>query len=161
MIPVDEPTATELLSQAVSPEDETKRRLAHLLSRSLADEGISDDLIDTLEEVLSDRPAVPAKAGRKLDALLARFGLPCLRRPTAQVALLTEEEAARITDRFRRATRQLLQVVPHRVAMYPTEELRLLLALRDEQPPPDEALSYLRRYALAIVAILDLMGDDE
>lgn len=161
MVAVDEPTATEPLSRAVNPEDETKRRLAHLLSRSLADEGISDDLIDTLEEILSDRPAVPAKAGRKLDALLARFGLPVLRQPTPTVAPLTQEEAARIADRFRRATRQLMQVVPHRVATYPTEELRLLLALRDEYPSPDEALSYLRRYALAIVAILDLMGDDE
>ncbi|MFG2313155.1 hypothetical protein ACGFS9_31485 [Streptomyces sp. NPDC048566] len=53
-----------------------------------------------------------------------------------------------------------MQVVPHRVAVYPTEELRGLLALRDEQPSPAQALSYLRRYALAIFAILDLMGDD-
>ncbi|WP_254068880.1 hypothetical protein [Streptomyces sp. TM32] len=74
---------------------------------------------------------------------------------------LSEEDTARIATRFRRATYQLVQVVPHRVAMYPTEELRRLLALRDERPAPSEELSYLRRYALTIVALLDLMGDDK
>lgn len=54
-----------------------------------------------------------------------------------------------------------MHVVPHHAAMYPTDELRRLLALRDERPSPNQALSYLRRYALAIVALLDLMGDDE
>ncbi|WP_370418985.1 hypothetical protein AB8O64_11045 [Streptomyces sp. QH1-20] len=160
MVAVNEATAAELLSQPVTPGDEVKLRIAYLLSRSLADEGISDDLIDTLEEVLSDRPAGPAACGRKLDALLVRLGFPLCRRQRPEVAPLSDEDAARIADRFRRATRQLMQVVPHRVAMYPTEELRLLLALRDEQTPPDEALSYLRRYALAILAVLDLMGDD-
>ncbi|MGW8062262.1 hypothetical protein ACVV2G_08270 [Streptomyces ziwulingensis] len=42
----------------------------------------------------------------------------------------------------------------------PTEELRLLIAPRDEETAPGEALSYGRRYALAILAVLDLMGDD-
>jgi hypothetical protein len=160
MVAVDVATASALLSQPVSAEDEAKRRLAHLLSRSLADEGISDDLIDTLEEVLSDRPG-PAAPGRKHDGLLARLGLPLSRQQPPKTAPQSQADAARITDRFRRATRQLMQVVPHRVAMYLTEELRLLLALRDEQPSPAEALSYLRRYALAILAVLDLMGDDE
>ncbi|WP_149180494.1 hypothetical protein [Streptomyces sp. TRM49041] len=159
MVAVDDVTAAELLSRPVGVEDELKRRIAHLLSRSLADEGIGDDLIDTLEEVLSDRPG-PAAPSRKIDALLLRWGLPVPRRRPPEVAPLTAKDAARITDRFRRATRQLTQVVPHRVAVYPTEELRGLLALRDEQPTPAQALSYLRRYALAILAVLDLMGDD-
>ncbi|MFG2865490.1 hypothetical protein [Streptomyces sioyaensis] len=166
MVAIDEAAALELLGQPVSfsTEDEDKRWLVHALSRSLAAEGISDDLIATLEEILSDRPCLPdsATGGRRLDSLLTRLGLPLppRQRPKA-VQPLACEEAKRITDRFRRATRQFLQIVPHRVAMYPTEELRLLLALRDEQPNPYEALSYLRRYALAIVALLDLMGDDE
>ncbi|MFI0155786.1 hypothetical protein [Streptomyces lydicus] len=164
MVTMAEATARELLGRPFSSEDADQRRLVHALSRSLAAEGISDDLIATLEEVLSGRPRqlnCPT-SGRRLNALLTRLGLPLrpIQRPTA-VQPLSYEEAMRITDRFRRATRQFLQIVPHRVAMYPAEELRLLIALRDERPHANEALSYLRRYALAIVALLDLMGDDE
>ncbi|MFE0257274.1 hypothetical protein [Streptomyces sp. NPDC059010] len=164
MVAVDTATATQLLSRPVSSKDETMRRLAHVLSRSLAAEGVSDDLIDTLEDVLGDRPApAPANDGRKLNSLLLRFGLPLPRRQqhTRSAPPLSTEEAARIATRFNRATTQLMQVAPHRVAMYPTDELRRLLALRDERPSEGEELSHLRRYALAIVDILDLMGDDE
>lgn len=152
--------ATPPSRRQVTERDVAKRRLAHLLSRSLADEGIPDDLIATLEEALSDRPG-PSVPSRKFDGLLARIGLPTPRRRPPGVAPLSPEDAARIADRFRRATHQLVQVAPHRVALYPIEELRLLLALRNERPDPGTALSYLRRYALAIVALLDLMGDDE
>ncbi|MFE2157083.1 hypothetical protein ACFW9M_04630 [Streptomyces lydicus] len=160
MVAVDVATATGLLRRPVTENDVAKRRLIHVLSRSLADEGIPDDLIATLEEVLRDRPGAAAPA-RKVDGFLTRAGLPAPRRRPPEIAPLSPEEAARITDRFRRATRLLMQVAPHRVAFYPTEELRLLIALRNERPDPGEALSYLRRYALAIVALLDLMGDDE
>ncbi|WP_235464269.1 hypothetical protein [Streptomyces platensis] len=117
-------------------------------------------MITTLEEVLSDRPGAAAPA-RKMEGILARLGLPAPRRQRPDVAPLCPEDSARIADRFRRATRQLLQVAPHRVAFYPTDELRQLIALRNERPAQGEALSYLRRYALAIVALLDLMGDDD
>lgn len=149
------------MASLFSTTDEDKRWLVHTLSRSLAAEGISDDLIDTLEEIFTDRPD-GAPPVRRLDGLLVRLGLPLPRRkqPIA-VRPLTQEEAARITDRFRRATRQLMQVAPYRVAAYPTEELQRLLALRNEQPAPSEALSYLRRYAMEITRVLDLMGDDE
>lgn len=151
---------TELRGRPVSKRDVGKRRLAHFLSRSLADEGIPDDLIATLEEILSGRPGVATPA-RQVDGLLVKLGLPAPRRRPPEVAPLSPEDAARIADRFRRSTRLLMQVAPHRVAFYPTEELRLLIALRNERPSPGEALSHLRRYALAIVALLDLMGDDE
>lgn len=111
MVAVDDVTAAGLPGRPVGAEDELKRRIVHLLSRSLADEGIGDDLIGTLDEVLSDRPG-PAAPDRKIDALLIRWGLPVPRRRPPTVAPLTAEEAARITDRFRRATRQLMQVVP-------------------------------------------------
>ncbi|MGW9171071.1 hypothetical protein [Streptomyces decoyicus] len=67
--------ATAPSRRQVTERDVAKRRLAHLLSRSLADEGIPDDLIPTLEEALSDRPG-PAAPSRKFDDLLARIGLP-------------------------------------------------------------------------------------
>ncbi|MFF2852973.1 hypothetical protein ACFVT5_42830 [Streptomyces sp. NPDC058001] len=137
-----------------------ERQLAFLLSRSLAADGISDDLIDMLNEVLADRPGRAARS-RTFDGLLDRLVFLVRRRRPSTVMPLSGADAARINDRFGRATRQLLQVVPHRVTMYPTEEVGLLLALRDETPAPDAALPYLRRYALAIVGLLDLMGDDE
>ncbi|MEV5338338.1 hypothetical protein AB0K93_07605 [Streptomyces sp. NPDC052676] len=158
---LDELTAASAgLARPITADDETRCHLLYRLCRSLADEGISDDLISTLEEVLSDRPG-PAPRSTRLDELLVRLGFPVRRQPPPTVAPLSAADAARISDRFRRATRQLIQVVPHRTTVYPTEELRRLLALRDEPTPLSDALPYLRRYALAIVAILDLMGDDE
>ncbi|MFJ3212788.1 hypothetical protein [Streptomyces flaveolus] len=159
MAVVDEVTVSGLPSRTITTGDEEKRRLVHALSRSLADEGISDDLVAALEEVLSDRPG-PAPRGTRLDELLIRVGFPLRRQPLPEVTPLSSADAARISDRFHRATRQLVQVAPHRTTVYPTEELRCLLALRDESIPSTDALPYLRRYALAIVAILDLMGDD-
>ncbi|WP_327352751.1 hypothetical protein [Streptomyces sp. NBC_01304] len=162
MVAVDDTAAAELLSRPVSSQDETLRRLALSLCRSLADEGISDDLFDHLEHVLGEgvQPAAAVRA-RRMDGLLVRLGLPLPRRRRQEKATpLLPEEAARISDRFRRATTQLMRVVPYRVAAYPTEELHRLIALRDERPAPDQAVAHLRRFALAILAVLDLMGDD-
>ncbi|WP_256076495.1 hypothetical protein [Streptomyces sp. BpilaLS-43] len=131
------------------------------MTRSLVAEGISYDLIVTVEEVLSDRPEPTGRPSR-LGRLLVRCGLPLRPQPGPTTAPFSEQDARRISDRFRRATRQLLQVAPYRVVpYYPTQELSLLVALRDEEVSPGEALPYLRRYALAILAVLELMGDDE
>lgn len=162
MVAIDNDTAADLLSRPVSSQEETLGRLAFFLSRSLAAEGIGDEVFDTLEDVLGDRaqPAPPRRVHRS-DDLLVRLGLPLPRRRHQEKATaMLPEDAGRISDRFRRATTHLMQVVPHRVAMYPTEELRLLIALRDEQPAPDQAVAHLRRFAFAILDILDLMGDD-
>ncbi|MFD9428474.1 MULTISPECIES: hypothetical protein [unclassified Streptomyces] len=156
---VDEVAVAGPPAVPVTPDDEMKRRVAFLLTRSLVAEGISYDLIVTLEEVLGDRPD-PAPRTPRLDKLFVRCGLPLRPQRVPGVALLSERDAARITDRFRRATQLLMQVAPYRVAMYPTEELSLLVALRAAEAPHGEALPYLRRYALAILAVLELMGDD-
>lgn len=166
MVLVNNATAAELLALPVSSKAETMRRLSHVLSRSLADEPFSDDLFDTLEEILNDcHDPRPADRGRKLDQLLVRLGLPLPRqqRRATPAPLLSKEEATTITNRFNRATTRLLQIVPHRLDWYPTEEMRRLRALHDERPAIDEplaALSYLRRYAVAITVVLDLLGDD-
>ena len=73
---------------------------------------------------------------------------------------MSEEAERRLLDRFRRATRYLIEVIPYRVTVYPTAEVRSLLLLCDGSPAEGEGLAYLRRYALAILAVLDLMGDD-
>ncbi|MFD6989393.1 hypothetical protein [Streptomyces sp. NPDC059943] len=162
MVTVDDAAAAMLLSRPVSSDDETLGRLAFSLSRSLAEEGVGDEVFDTLEDVLGDRAQrAPARRVHRSDDLLVRLGLPLpLRRRQEKAAPLLPEEALLISDRFRRATTHLMQVVPHRVAMYPTQELRLLIALRDEQPTPDQAVAHLRRFAFAILTVLDLMGDD-
>ncbi|MEV0778605.1 hypothetical protein ACIBLA_36375 [Streptomyces sp. NPDC050433] len=162
MVAVDNATAAHLLSRPVSSQDETLSRLAFFLSRSLAEEGVGDEVFDPLEDILGDRAQPsPARRVHKTDDLLVRLGLPIPRRGRQEKAApILPEEAARISHMFRRATTHLMQVVPHRVAMYPTEELRLLISLRDEQPDADQAVAHLRRFAFAILAILDLMGDD-
>ncbi|MFJ4800131.1 hypothetical protein [Streptomyces murinus] len=159
MVAVNAATGAKLLSQPVAATDEVVRRLRHALSRSLAADGIGDDLIGSLEEVLSDRPALPT-AGRWFDGLLMRLGLPLPPLLPPAVTPLSEEAERRLLDKFRRATRQLIEVVPHRVTVYPTAEVRHLLLLCDGSPAEGEGLPYLRRYALAILAILDVMGDD-
>ncbi|TXL87699.1 hypothetical protein [Streptomyces sp. IB2014 016-6] len=162
MVIVDNATAADLLSRPFSSQQETLSRLAFFLTRSLAEEGVCDEVFDTLEDILGDR-AQPAPAQRvhRSDELLVRLGLPLPRRRYQEKATpMLPDEATRISDRFRRATAHLMQVVPHRVATYPTEELRLLVSLRDEQPTPDQAAAHLRRFAFAILTVLDLMGDD-
>lgn len=120
MVAMDYATAAELLRRPVSSQDKTMCTLAFSLSRSLADEGLSDGPIGTLGDVLGDpRDPMPAGRDRMLDDLLIRLGLPL---PGRQQRLkpapsLGAKEAARITARFRRATTQLIQGVSHRVAM--------------------------------------------
>ncbi|GAA1153322.1 hypothetical protein GCM10009654_06100 [Streptomyces hebeiensis] len=154
---------TPLVCGPVPTQETTMRRLVDTLTRSLANDGISDDLYDALNEVLCEQTGpAPTAPGRAVDNLVICLRLPLPRRSRQHSAhVLSVEEAARINDRFRRATTQLMQVAPHRVATYPAEELRLLLALRDERPEPGQAVPHLRRFALAILALLDLMGDDK
>ncbi|MER5971664.1 DUF6415 family natural product biosynthesis protein [Streptomyces sp. NPDC002055] len=162
MVAVDDATAATLLGQSVTAEAAVQHRIVYLLSRSLSADGISEELIDALDEILRGRPGAPTPIrGRRLAGLLARLGLPLPPSRPSGVAPLSPADTARITDQFRRATSQLIQIAPHRVAVYPTDELRRLLALRDERPAPDQALSHLRRYAMVISDLLDLMGDDE
>lgn len=136
--------------------------LAVSLSRSLAADGIPGDLIDALEDALRPEPDPSPAPDRKLDGLLIRLGLPLPPRhhPPKPAPAWSEEETARITAVFHRATVLLIRVVQWRTTWYPTEELRLLRLLRDEHPTPEESRAYLRRYALAILAVIDLMGND-
>ncbi|MFF3991493.1 DUF6415 family natural product biosynthesis protein [Streptomyces sp. NPDC001797] len=72
----------------------------------------------------------------------------------------TPREAATLAERLRDVLRHLIEIVPHRVAPYPVEEMRLVMKLSSEQPPPQEARGHLRRFALAVLAVLDLLEDD-
>ncbi|OCC13989.1 hypothetical protein [Streptomyces sp. PTY087I2] len=154
---VTEETASPLRRREITPLDEAKRRLAHVMYRSLLSEGIAYDLIVTIDEVLSDAPAL---GGRRLDDVLVRFGFPARRSRPLESAPLSREDALRVRARFQRATVLFMQIAPYRAPGYPTEELRLLRDLSNERADLDDARPYLRRYALVLSALLDLMGDD-
>ncbi|MDV5145473.1 hypothetical protein R1T08_14940 [Streptomyces sp. SBC-4] len=117
---------------------------------------------DALENVLGEPIQPTSDAGSRADRLLARIGLPLLRSRRADAApALSADDAVRLRERFIEATRLLVQAAPHRTRTYPTEELRLLIALRATEPAPADVVLYLRRYGLAVLAVLDLMEDDK
>jgi hypothetical protein len=83
-----------------------------------------------------------------LEAVLGEYAAP------------TPEEVAALTDRLRGVLQQLIEIVPHRVMPYPVEEMRLVMRLSSEEPPPQEAHGHLHRFALAILMVLDLVEGD-
>jgi hypothetical protein len=100
------------------------------LRRSLAHEAITDELYDDLEAVLGEH------------------GRPA------------PHEIAVIAGRLRAATTTFVEIVPHLVKPYPVDEMRHLIYLSAEHPHPEDAHGHLRRFALAVLALLDLMGDE-
>lgn len=65
-----------------------------------------------------------------------------------------------VAGRFREATTTLVQSVPHLLRPYPLDEIQRLIHVSAEHPCPESAHGHLRRFALAVLALLDLMGDD-
>ncbi|MGP3775410.1 hypothetical protein ACTWJ8_31780 [Streptomyces sp. SDT5-1] len=108
----------------------TLRRIITALSRSLADDGLSDTVYEALNEVLDGERQ------------------------------LTENEARQIADIFRGAARQLMHTAPQRATYYPTDTMRRLRALHAEWPSPERAVPYVRRFAVTISTALDHMGDE-
>ena len=99
------------------------------MRRSLASEAIDEQLYEDLEAVLGEH-AHPAP-----------------------------HEITAIAERFRQAATKFVEVVPYLVRPYPIHEMRRLIYLSAEHPHPDDAPVHVRRFALAMLAILDLMGD--
>ncbi|WP_234329992.1 DUF6415 family natural product biosynthesis protein [Streptomyces viridochromogenes] len=130
MVAVTADVAAQLLSRPSSNDHETLGVLLAGLRRSLAHEAIDDELYDDLESVLGEH-AHPAP-GQIVD----------------------------IARRFREATTTLVEFVPHLVRPYPLDEIQCLIQVSAEHPSPDGAHGHLRRFALAVLALLDLMGDD-
>lgn len=121
--------ATQLLSRRAATDHKTAGMLLAGLRRSLAHEAITDELYDDLEAVLGEHA-----------------------RPTPQ-------EIAVIAARFRMATTTFVEIVPHLVRPYPLDELMHLIDVSAEHPHFETAHGHLRRFALAILSLLDLMGD--
>lgn len=129
MVAVTADVATQLLSRRTSDDHETLGTLLYSLRRSLASEAIDEQLYDDLESVLGEY-AHPAP-----------------------------HEVTAIAERFRKATTKFVEIVPYLVRPYPIDEMRRLIYLSAEHPHPEDAPAHLRRLALTILAILDLMGD--
>ncbi|AVH60894.1 hypothetical protein C4B68_00415 [Streptomyces dengpaensis] len=121
--------AVRLLSQRASNDHETLGVVLYGLRRFLASEAIDEQLYNDLEAVLGE------------------YAHPVPHLVTA------------IAARFRKATTTFVEIVPFLVQPYPVDEMRRLIYLSAEHPHPDDAPGHLRRLALAILAILDLMGD--
>lgn len=129
MVAVTADAAVQLLSQGASNDHKTLGVVLYGLRRSLASEAIDEQLYDDLEAVLGE------------------YGLPAPDLGTVLAA------------RFREATTTFVEIVPYLVQPYPVDEMQRLVYLSAEHPHPDDAPGHLRRLALAILAILDLMGD--
>ncbi|NGO48916.1 DUF6415 family natural product biosynthesis protein [Streptomyces ureilyticus] len=129
MVAVTADVAVQLLSQGASNDHTTLGVVLYGLRRSLASEAIDEQLYDDLEAVLGE------------------YGHPAPDLGTVLAA------------RFRKATTTFVEIVPYLVQPYPVDEMRRLIYLSAEHPHPDDAPGHLRRLALAILAILDLMGD--
>ncbi|ULR48399.1 DUF6415 family natural product biosynthesis protein [Streptomyces deccanensis] len=71
----------------------------------------------------------------------------------------TPRQAAAIARRFEEATAKLVQYVPHLVTPYPVDEVTCLVILSAEHPRPEYVDGHLRRFALAVLTLIDLMGD--
>jgi hypothetical protein len=117
------------LSGRCSTDDDTVRMVIFGMRRSLAYEAVSDGLYDDLETVLGEA-AKPAPA-----------------------------EVPAVAERLRASTTKLVEIVPYLLTPYPTDEMRRVINLSAEQPQPEEARGHLVRLALAILSLLDLMGD--
>lgn len=121
-------------------------------------EAIAQDLITALDDILCGGPQVAASAKRS--GRSARFGLPARRRPAPPTAL-SAADAARIGAIFDRSVRPLLHAASQRVVPYPTAALRHMNSLANTRPGPGEQIPHLRRLGVAILTVLDLLGDDE
>ncbi|MFZ3557186.1 hypothetical protein [Streptomyces sp. BH055] len=121
-------TAAWPTSPPLPPREPELHRIINALTRSLAEDGLSDSVYDALNDVLDAKDLTPG-------------------------------QLMQIGNKFRSAARQLVHTAPHQTTFYPADEIARLTALHEERPDPDGALSYVRRFAVAISALLDLMGD--
>lgn len=130
MVAVTYEAAAPALSQRCSTDDATVGALLFGLRRFLASEAIDDQLWDDLEAVLGE------------------FAPPA------------SHEIAAIAERFRTVATRLVEVVPRLVHPYLLRPMRRLIFLSAEQPHPENARGHLNRFAMCILTVLDLMGDD-
>ncbi|MGW0705783.1 DUF6415 family natural product biosynthesis protein [Streptomyces sp. NPDC002643] len=126
----DADVAVELLDRQWRTDREALEVLQAALLRSLALEVLNHQLFENLEAVLGEHA-----------------------RPTPQ-------EIAALAWWLRGATTKLVEFAPRLVTPYPIAEVRRLIDLSAEHPRSGHALGHLRRFALAVLALVDLVGVD-
>ncbi|MFB9558458.1 hypothetical protein ACFFTP_30285 [Streptomyces roseoviridis] len=72
---------------------------------------------------------------------------------------ISQEDAARLVVRLRRATPQVIALTSLRSA--PAADIARLRALHEARPKGMELLRYLRLFALALLTVLDVVCGDE
>ncbi len=72
----------------------------------------------------------------------------------------TSWQIVAIAERLREATTRLVEFVPYLVRPYPLDEIMRLVDLSAEHPISEHAHGHVRRFALAVLALIDLVGDD-
>ncbi|MEU8543115.1 hypothetical protein AB0C52_24560 [Streptomyces sp. NPDC048717] len=135
------------------------------LRQSVADDPPDDDedLLAAIDAVMDPchAPASPA-ALSAAGALLGR--LPFRPRRREEVVLkagaLSEEDVAWIVFQFRRATEPAINRATVRVRPVPTRLITQARALHQGIPEGDDVVGYLRRYAQALLDLLDLVRGD-
>ncbi|BAU88099.1 hypothetical protein SLA_7233 [Streptomyces laurentii] len=135
------------------------------LRQSVVDDPPDDDevLFAAIDAVMDPchAPAPPA-ATTAASALLGQF--PYRRRHGREVALkaaaFSEEDVAWITFQFRRATEPTINRATVRVRPAPTDLIAQARALHQGMSEGDDTVGYLRRYAQALLDLLDLVRGD-
>ncbi|MFK4688211.1 hypothetical protein [Streptomyces pristinaespiralis] len=144
----------------------TLARVLTALRRSVAD-GTPDDeegLLAAIDAVMDPchapaspapaSPAAPSKAGALLDRLPHR---PRRRQDiTLKAAAFCKEDVSWIVFQFRRATEPTINRAMARVRPVPTGLIEQARALHEEMPGGDDVVGYLRRYAQALLDLVDL-----
>ncbi|MFF0481947.1 hypothetical protein [Streptomyces sp. NPDC004435] len=132
-------------------------RLLACLARDVVAEGVGDDLVATLDEILvtGGEPPAPSRGG-----LLSRLPYRW-RRVHKSGASFSEGDAARLLFELQRSTNSFIALARQRILPEPTGLFDQLRGFHDGKAEPGDLAGYLRRYALAFVELLDLLGDDE
>ncbi|MET9431703.1 hypothetical protein [Streptomyces sp. NPDC003036] len=131
-------------------------RLRGSLARSVAREGIDDELISVLNEILDG--TLPSSSGDRAVRLGRRLLRP--RRPPrdAEPVRICREDAARLLVQLQRATPHVFALASLRPAL--AADIARLRALHEAQLKDMELLQYLRLFALALLAVLDEVCED-
>lgn len=140
-----------------SCDETTLTRIMARLAQDVVADGVEDDLVATLDEILVTGGQAPTPAR---SSLLAR--LPYRRRRAHEsTTSFSETDAARLLFQLQRSTNSFIALARQRIAPEPSALFDRLRAFHDGKPEPDDLAGYLRRYALAFTELLDQVGDDE
>ncbi|MEV4864564.1 hypothetical protein [Streptomyces ossamyceticus] len=90
---------------------------------------------------------VNAQTFEDLEAVLGEHAHPTLR------------QAAYIAARFDETTRRLIRYMPY-LGPYPVDAITHLTMLSTQHPPIEYTHGHLRRFALALLDVVDQVGDD-